>query len=71
MYRNYVDLLRHILAECDYIVSVITPESTERNFMDDETLKRAIVRSLEIIGNIIPDIRTQISTVIDTVESGV
>ncbi len=50
MYKNYVELLRHILDECDYIISVITPEVSEEVFMHDETLKRAVVRSLEIIG---------------------
>ncbi len=50
MYKNYVDLLRHIRVECDYIVSVVTSETTIDELMDDETLKRAIVRSLEIIG---------------------
>lgn len=50
MYKNYVDLLRHILAECDYILSAITPEMMQSDLMEDETLKRAVVRSLEIIG---------------------
>ena len=49
MYRNYVDLLRHILAECEYIESVITPAISQQEMMENETLKRAIVRSLEII----------------------
>ena len=50
MYKNYANLLRHILAECEYICSVITPEMTKQEMMNDETLKRAIIRSLEIIG---------------------
>ncbi len=50
MYKNYVELLRHIFDECQYITSVITPSVTEEQFMRDETLKRAVVRSLEIIG---------------------
>ncbi len=50
MYKNYIDLLRHILAECDYIVSVITPGMTQDEMLRNETLKRAVVRSLEIIG---------------------
>jgi uncharacterized protein with HEPN domain len=32
------------------IVSVITPETKKDQMLDDETLKRAIVRSIEIIG---------------------
>ena len=50
MYKNYVNLLQHILAECEYINSVITPDTTKQDIVDDETLKRAVVRSLEIIG---------------------
>lgn len=50
MYKNYIDLLHHILLECRYIESVITPQVSKDIFMADETLKRAIVRSLEIIG---------------------
>src|SRR5215469_9985576 len=43
------DYLRHILAEVDYLIKQsvgLTPEA----FMADETLRRAFVRSLEIIG---------------------
>lgn len=50
MYKNYIDLLHHILLECRYIESVITPQVSKDIFMADETLKRAIVRSLEVIG---------------------
>ncbi|MDX1939458.1 MAG: DUF86 domain-containing protein [Saprospiraceae bacterium] len=45
-----LDYLYHILDECNYIVSVITEEITKNELLNDETLKRAIVRSLEIIG---------------------
>ena len=50
MYKNYINLLQHILIECDYIASVITPEMTIEDMMADETLKRAVIRSLEVIG---------------------
>ena len=50
MYKNYVNLLRHILIECEYICAVISPKMTEQDMIADETLKRAVVRSLEIIG---------------------
>ena len=50
MYKNYVDLLKHILDECKYIESVITDDVSKNSFVEDETLKRAVVRSLEIIG---------------------
>ena len=36
--------------ECRYINSVLTPDITKNKFFEDETLKRAVVRSLEVIG---------------------
>ncbi len=50
MCKSYIPYLQHILDECKYIVSVITPKTTKDAFLSDETLKRAIARSLEIIG---------------------
>lgn len=41
--------LRHILDECSYILSISEHLSFE-DFLEDETLKRAVVRSLEIVG---------------------
>jgi uncharacterized protein with HEPN domain len=43
------EYLRHILAEADYLLDSSRNLSRER-FLADETLKRAFVRSLEIIG---------------------
>ena len=43
------DVLRHILVEVDYLLSARVGLSFDA-FMGDETLKRAFVRSLEIIG---------------------
>ena len=49
MSKDPKEFLRHILDECSYILSV--SENLEFNdLLEDETLKRAIVRSLEIIG---------------------
>lgn len=43
------EFLRHIQDECSYLISV--SENLDFNlFVEDETLKRAVVRSLEIIG---------------------
>jgi uncharacterized protein with HEPN domain len=42
------DYLRHILVEADYLISRSAGLTAER-FMADETLRRAFVRSLEII----------------------
>jgi uncharacterized protein with HEPN domain len=50
MPKESIEYLKHILLECNYIVSVITPETTKDEFLSDETVKRAVVRSLEIIG---------------------
>lgn len=50
MFKDPVEYLNHILDECNYILSVITPEISKTDFLDDETLKRAVIRSLEIIG---------------------
>lgn len=50
MSKEYVEYLRHILDECEFITSVISQNSLKEDFLRDETLKRAVVRSLEIIG---------------------
>jgi uncharacterized protein with HEPN domain len=49
MSKDPKEFLRHVLDECSYIISVSDCLSFE-DFLDDETLKRAVVRSLEIIG---------------------
>jgi uncharacterized protein with HEPN domain len=43
------DYLRHILVEADYLIGQSAGVSVEE-FMANETLRRAFVRSLEIIG---------------------
>lgn len=50
MYKSFIPYLQHILDECLYIRSVITDEMEMDNFLTDETLKRAVTRSLSIIG---------------------
>ena len=49
MSKEPKEYLRHIHDECLYIISVGENLLFE-DFMEDETLKRAVVRSLEIIG---------------------
>ena len=44
-----IDYLRHILDEAEYLVSR-AEGLTQTAFLEDETLKRAFARSLEIIG---------------------
>ncbi|VAW29161.1 hypothetical protein MNBD_BACTEROID06-1788 [hydrothermal vent metagenome] len=48
MPKIYVELLKHILDECDFILTSFPPDSSKKDLVDDETLKRAVVRSLEI-----------------------
>ncbi|MBQ6378921.1 MAG: DUF86 domain-containing protein [Prevotella sp.] len=50
MYKSYIPYLQHILDECHYVHSVISDEMTIDQFLVDETLKRAVTRSLSIIG---------------------
>ena len=49
MSKEPVDYLKHIADECAYILSV-SNNLTKEELLDDETLKCAIVRSIEIIG---------------------
>ena len=44
-----IDYLRHIYDECNYLI-LASERLSKQNFEKDETLKRAFVRSLEIIG---------------------
>lgn len=50
MSKEPVEYLKHIRDESLYILSVIGKDITKDDFLNDETLKRAVVRSLEIIG---------------------
>lgn len=50
MYKSYVPYLQHILDECLYVSSVIKGDMQMECFLCDETLKRAVTRSLSIIG---------------------
>ena len=47
--KNYLEYLKHIRDECKYIIQK-SKGFTQEKFDDDDTLKRAFVRSLEIIG---------------------
>ena len=49
MSKEPVEYIKHIADECLYIISISSNLSKEE-FLDDETLKRAVIRSLEIIG---------------------
>lgn len=49
MSKEPVEYIKHIADECSYLISV-SKNLSEDAFLADETLKRAVVRSLEIIG---------------------
>src|SRR3954453_18401514 len=49
MSKETIAYKKHIAVECAYIITVSDKLSKEV-FLNDETLKRAVVRSLEIIG---------------------
>lgn len=51
-----IEYLRHIYDECRFLTSVIGAETTKDDILDNEVLKRAIVRSLEIIGEAVKNI---------------
>ena len=50
MSKEPLEYLRHIQDECIFVLSVIGAETDKEVLLSDETLKRAVVRSLEIIG---------------------
>ena len=50
-----ISYCRHILAEAEYLLNVSAGMNCER-FLADETLKRAFVRSLEIVGEAVKQI---------------
>ena len=60
MYKSYIPYLLHILDECLYVRSVITDEMQMEQFLQDETLKRAVTRSLSIIGEATKKIPTDV-----------
>lgn len=50
MSKDPIEYLKHIKDECNYILTAINADVSKDEFLHDETLKRAVVRSLEIIG---------------------
>ncbi len=49
MPKEPIEYLRHILDECNFILAT-TNNISKDDLLQDETLKRAVVRSLEIVG---------------------
>ena len=50
MYKDPIEYLKHISDESRFILSVADKGLTKDEFLNDEVLKRAVIRSLEIIG---------------------
>jgi len=50
MPKEPIEFVKHIYDECFYVLSVTGDSFSWNDFIEDETLKRAVVRSLEIIG---------------------
>ena len=54
-----LDYLQHILDEADYLLKC-TKDVTRKQFLKDETLKRAFVRSIEIIGEAVKKLPAEV-----------
>ena len=50
MSKEPLEYIKHIRDEIAFILSVIDENLTKDAFLENETLKRAVIRSLEIIG---------------------
>jgi uncharacterized protein with HEPN domain len=61
------DYLRHILVETDYLVAQ-TAGLTREEFVANETLRRAFVRSIEIIGEAVKKVPEEFRAMYPTVE---
>jgi uncharacterized protein with HEPN domain len=59
MSRSEIEYLRHIRDEARYLEETSQEVSWEE-FVDDETLKRAFVRSIEVIGEATKNLSTEI-----------
>ena len=57
--KDYLDKIYHISDEVNYLIGK-SKELTHDKFIKDETLKRAFVRSLEIIGEAVKRIPKQV-----------
>jgi uncharacterized protein with HEPN domain len=49
MFHSPIEILRHIQDEIDYL-ETMREDNSKEGFLEDETLRRASVRSIEIIG---------------------
>ncbi|MCF8230431.1 MAG: DUF86 domain-containing protein [Bacteroidales bacterium] len=68
MYKDPIEYLKHIRDECEYILSAIDASMSKEDFIRDETLKRAVIRSLEIIGEASKKIPAEFKLKWDTIQ---
>jgi uncharacterized protein with HEPN domain len=68
MPKDPVEYLKHIRDECSYILSVTGEGLSKKDFLNDETIKRAVVRSLEIIGEATKKIPADFKVKYDSVQ---
>jgi len=59
MSLSHLDYLQHILDEADYLLTC-TRDISRKQFLKDETLKRAFVRSIEIIGEAVKKLPAEV-----------
>ncbi|MFQ6063827.1 MAG: DUF86 domain-containing protein [Methanosarcinales archaeon] len=57
--KNYIEYLKHILQETEFLRSK-SKDITFEEFIQDEVLMRAFVRSLEIIGEAVKNIHKDV-----------
>ena len=66
MSKEPIYYLNHIADECAFIIS-INKDLSKDDLLNDETLKRAVVRSLEIIGEATKKIPLDFKSKFDTI----
>ena len=67
MSKLYLDLVRHIYAETDFL-TIQSSALSKDGFLNDEITKRAFVRSLEIIGEASKNIPDRIKQIFPEVK---
>jgi uncharacterized protein with HEPN domain len=68
MSKDPIEYLKHILDECAFILSVVDEDTSKEDFLSNEMLKRAIIRSLEIIGEATKKIPADFKAVQSTIK---
>jgi len=71
MPKKPFEYLKHIRDECEFIISATSNVSDKSDFLENETLKRAVVRSLEIIGEATKKIPVDYSIVWDVIKDNI